>query len=269
MDDLETEQLKSGLADDYDASSKGYDVHWAPVLARLAEDFVEDVPLSEAEAILDLGAGTGSLLRHLGGRTDATLVGVDRSHGMLTLSPAESLRAVMDAEQLAFKDETFDLAFAMFILFHLPDPVAGLTEMRRVLRDGGTVAFTTWGDDDPDFRAFDVFDEILDGHGAGEGRGLYARYELSDTPEKCAALLEETGFHVTSVRSERMAHEWTIEQLIGFRTQVGYGRVRWESLDFGARAALLEEGRAALAELTPEQMVLRDEVIYSIGRAVD
>lgn len=267
MNDLEIEQLKSGLADDYDASSTGYDVYWAPVLARLAEDFVKDIPLSEAEAVLDLGAGTGSLLRYLGGRTDATLVGVDRSHGMLTLSPAEALRAVMDAERLAFKDEAFDFALAMFIVFHLPDPVTGLTEMRRVLRDGGTVAFTTWGDDDPDFHAFDVFDEILDRHGAGEGRGLYARYEMSDSPEKCAALLEETGFHVSSIRSERMAHQWTIEHLIGFRTQVGYGRVRWESLDAAARAAVLEEGRAALSKLTPEEMVLRDEVIYSVGRA--
>lgn len=268
MNGLETEQLKADLADDYGASSTGYDVHWAPVLARLAEDFVNDIPLSEPEVILDLGAGTGSMLRHLGGRTDATLVGVDRSHGMLTLAPVEALRAVMDAERLALKDEMFDLALAMFIVFHLPDPVAGLTEMRRVLRVGGTLAFTTWGEDDPDFRAFDVFDEILDRQGAAQGRGLYARYELSDTPDKCGALLEETGFHVSSIRSGRMAHEWTIEHLIGFRTQVGYGRIRWESLDADARAAALEEGRAALARLTPEEMVLRDEVIYSVGKAI-
>lgn len=266
MNELETEQLKSGLAGDYDGSSTGYEAHWAPVLARLAEEFVKDIHVSEAKAVLDLGAGTGSLLRYLMERTAATLVGADRSHGMLALSPASALRAVMDAERLAFRDETFDVAFAMFILFHLPDPVTGLTEVRRVLRAGGTVAFTTWGDDDPDFRAFDVFDEVLDRHGAAEGRGLYARYELSDTPEKCAALLEQTGFRVSSIRSERMAHQWTVEHLIGFRTQLGYGRVRWESLDADARAAVLEEGRRLLAELPPEEMVLKDEVIYSIGR---
>lgn len=267
MNESETQQLKSGLAGDYDASSTGYDVYWAPVLARLAQHFVKDVPFSDANAFLDVGAGTGSLLRYLRGKSAATMVGVDRSHGMLALAPAETLRAVMDAERLAFKDETFDVAFAMFILFHLPDPVTGMSEMRRVLRGGGTIAFTTWGDDDPDFRAFDVFDEVLDRHGAVEGRGLFARYELSDTPEKCAALLEETGFRVSSVRSERMTHQWTIEDLIGFRTQVGYGRVRWGSLDASARAAVLDEGRRGLAELTPEEMVLRDEVIYSVGRA--
>lgn len=268
MSELDIEQLKSDLAGDYDASSTGYETHWGPVLATLAEAFVNDLPLPEANAVLDLGAGTGSLLRYLRGRTAATLVGVDRSLGMLALAPAEALRAVMDAERLAFKDELFDVALAMFILFHLPDPLAGLTEIRRVLKGGGTVAFTTWGDDDPDFRAFDVFDEVMDRHGATEGRGLYARFELSDTPEKCAALLEETGFRVSSIRVEKMAHRWTIDHLIGFRTQVGYGRVRWESLDTGARAAVLEEGKVALAKLTPEEMVLRDVVIYSVGKAV-
>lgn len=48
---------------------------------------------------------------------------------------------------------------------------------------------------------------------------------------------------------------------------MGYGRVRWESLDAAAQAAVLEEGRAALAKLTPEETVLRDEVIYFVGRA--
>ena len=265
--DLEAQETKAALSRDYDAHAVGYEAHWAPALARLAKDFVKDIPVSEATAVLDLGAGTGTLLRHLMERTSATLVGVDRSHGMLAHSPPQTLRGVMDAECLAFRDETFDIAFAMFILFHLPRPVIGLTEVRRVLREGGTVAFTTWGEDDPDFHAFDVFDEILDRHGAAEGRSLYTRYELSDTPEKCAALLEEADFHVLSIRSERMAHQWTIEHLIGFRTQLGYGRVRWESLDAGTQAAVLKEGRAALAKLTPKEMMLRDEVIYSVGRA--
>lgn len=268
MSERDSKQLKSGLTADYDASSNGYETYWGPVLARLSQKFVKDISMSDAKAILDIGAGTGTMLRHLGERTKATLVGVDRSLGMLALAPAEAQRAVMDAERLAFEDDTFDVALAMFILFHLPSPARGLAEICRVLRHGGTVAFTTWGDDDPDFRAFDVFDDVLDRHGAAEGRGLYARFELSDTPEKCAALLEESGFRVSAIRSQRMAHQWTVEHLIGYRTQVGYGRVRWESLDASARAAVLEEGTEALAKLTPEDMVLRDEVIYTVGRVV-
>jgi hypothetical protein len=65
-----------------------------------------------------------------------------------------------------------------------------------------------------------------------------------------------------------MIHAWTIDHLIGFRTEVGYGRTRWESLDLGAREAAHTEGRRVLEKLDPDQLILRDEVIYSVGRAI-
>ena len=267
-DETQAPQQKSGLATDYDASAVGYEAYWAPVLAELTTKFVATLDLSGARRILDVGAGSGSMLRHLLHITDASVFGIDRSLGMLARGPSAAPRAVMDAEQLGFKGGAFDVALAMFVLFHLPNAQVGIQELRRVLRPGGTVAFTTWGDDDPDFRAFDVFDEVLDRHGAAEGRGLYSCYDPIETPEKCAAALEQGGCEVQSVRSERMAHQWTIENLIGFRTGVGFGRVRWESLDLESRPTVLEEGRAALAELTPGEMTLRDEVIYVVGTAV-
>lgn len=234
--ELDPERQKSVLAADYDASAVGYDQHWGPVLEELAKRFITELPLSVAEKILDVGAGSGGLLRHLLATTGALIVGVDRSHGMLALGPANALRAVMDAERLAFRPQSFDAALAMFIVFHLPNPLAGLREIRRVLKDDGTIAFTSWGESDPGFRAFDVFDEALDHHGAGEGRRLYERHDLSDTPQKCALLLEDSGFEVVSVRAERMAHRWTIDHVVGVRTGMGYGRVRWDSLDEEARA---------------------------------
>lgn len=265
--ELDPERQKSVLSADYDASAVGYEQHWGPVLEGLAKRFINELPLSVAERILDVGAGSGALLRHLLATTSALVVGVDRSHGMLALGPASALKTVMDAERLAFQRKSFDAAFAMFMVFHLPNPVAGLCEIRRVLKDGGTIAFTSWGDSDPDFRAFEVFDEVLDRHGAAEGRRLYERYDLSDTPQKCRLLLERSGFDVVAVRAERMAHRWTIDHLLGMRTRMGYGRLRWESLDEEEQAAALEEGREALAQLDPREMVLRDEVIYCIGTA--
>jgi SAM-dependent methyltransferase len=267
-DELDFEQRKARLAGDYSIEAAAYDAYWGPVLADLAVHFVQDIRLAEAQTILDVGAGSGSMLRYLQGATDAMIVGVDRSPGMIALASGR-LRAVMDAERLGFKQASFDTALAMFVLFHLPDPVAGLREIHRVLTLDGTVAFTTWGNHDPEFRAYDVFDEVLDRHGAAEGSSLYARHELSDTPDKCAALLEESGFEVSSIRAERMAHQWSIDHLIGCRTQLGYGRVRWASLDAHARSNVMEEGRAALAQLAADEMILRDEVIYSMGKAVD
>jgi SAM-dependent methyltransferase len=264
--DVEGEATKVMLSRDYDAAAAAYEAHWAPVLAKLVEKFVAQLGLSAAHEVLDLGTGTGSSLRHLmqGG---SFLVGIDRSLAMLGRVPDEAALAVMDAERLAFKEQSFGATTAMFVLFHLPHPEVAVREVRRILKDGGCFAFTTWGAGDVGFRGFDIFDAVLDRHGATEGRTLYERHDLTDTPERCRALLEEGGFEVVSVRAERMEHRWTVEQLIGFRTGVGSGRVRWDSLDKGARLGVLEEGRKTLAELPSDEMVFRHEVVYSIGRA--
>ena len=48
------------------------------------------------------------------------------------------------AESLPFRAETFDAAIAQLVVHFMADPVAGLREMRRVTRDGGTVAACVW-----------------------------------------------------------------------------------------------------------------------------
>lgn len=83
---------------------------------------------------------------------------------MVRLVDERYMRAVMDAQALGFRDETLSGVIAMFVLFHLPDPADGIAEIRRVLRPGGVCAFTTWGQDDEGFTAFDVFDEVLGRH---------------------------------------------------------------------------------------------------------
>ncbi len=55
--------------------------------------------------------------------------------------PGGARFAVMDAEDLAFKDGTFDRVVATCVFCSIPDPVRGLREIRRVLRPGGEAIF--------------------------------------------------------------------------------------------------------------------------------
>jgi SAM-dependent methyltransferase len=89
--------------------------------------------------ILDVGCGTGANLLLLSKYGDAE--GVDVSEDALAFCRARGLENVKlgAGEDLPYEDGTFDLVTAFDVVEHMDDDVAGLKEMRRVLRPGGRV----------------------------------------------------------------------------------------------------------------------------------
>jgi ubiquinone/menaquinone biosynthesis C-methylase UbiE len=100
-----------------------------------------------ASAILDVGCGTGALLRELESRLDGgiDLAGVDPAPAMLEvarakLRPGSRTRLKeASAEQLPFPDETFELLVSTVSFHHWSDQPAGLREAARVLTPGGRI----------------------------------------------------------------------------------------------------------------------------------
>ena len=92
--------------------------------------------------ILDVGCGTGANLQMLDEFGDAE--GVDVSTDALEFCRTRGLAKVKQgaAESLPFADASFDLVTGLDVVEHLDDDIAGLSEMRRVLRpDGRAVLF--------------------------------------------------------------------------------------------------------------------------------
>jgi ubiquinone/menaquinone biosynthesis C-methylase UbiE len=94
--------------------------------------------------VLDLGCGTGYLLRELASRyPDAEqLVGIDAAPAMvktaMSITQDDRLTfAVGAAEQISYPDEAFDLIVSTTSFDHWSDQQAGLRECARVLRRGG------------------------------------------------------------------------------------------------------------------------------------
>ena len=94
------------------------------------------------QRVLEVGVGTGKNAVYY--PADARMVAIDLVPEMATRAArriAESnVRAdvaLMDAQALAFKDGSFDTVIATFVFCSVPDPVAGLRELRRVLRPSG------------------------------------------------------------------------------------------------------------------------------------
>ncbi|MGN6578318.1 MAG: class I SAM-dependent methyltransferase [Nocardioides sp.] len=99
--------------------------------------------------VLDLGGGNGLLARHLQDRGMASVV-LDQARYVAT---APSPVVLADAEQLPFADDAFDAVAALWMLYHLADPVLVLHEAARVLRPGGSfVACAPSRYNDPEFK---------------------------------------------------------------------------------------------------------------------
>ena len=120
------------------------DKHWWYVgRRRIIADFVRRIcDKLRAEGvteprILDIGCGTGGNLETLAGFGQAE--GVDISSEALDFCRARGLNNVRQgaAETLPYETESFDLVTGLDVVEHLDDDVAGLREMRRVLRPGG------------------------------------------------------------------------------------------------------------------------------------
>ena len=97
--------------------------------------------------VLDICCGTGDLVLALSGRAKGRVLGSDFCHPMLVeayrkLERRRAATALFEADalRLPLRDESLDLLTVAFGFRNLADYDAGLREMRRVLRPGGTAA---------------------------------------------------------------------------------------------------------------------------------
>ena len=96
---------------------------------------------TEPGSILDVGCGTGRLLRDARARwPGAELIGVDPANGMVEvarrLTPGATFYVGM-AEALPLPDASVDVALSTISFHHWKDQAAGVREVARVLRPGG------------------------------------------------------------------------------------------------------------------------------------
>jgi ubiquinone/menaquinone biosynthesis C-methylase UbiE len=227
----------------HDVAAEEYDAKWGidfgptgqrQVKAKLAKSLggVPEQPFAEA---LEIGAGTGYFalnLLQLGlvGRVTAT----DISPGMLATLSGSARRLGLevktvrtDAEQLPFRDASFDLVFGHAVLHHIPDPVRAFSEFRRVLRPGGMVAFcgepSRYGDRlaaipkragallAPAWRRLlGAAPREADPDADGDGDWLEGQVDVhAFSPSDLRQLLRGSGFEAARVRGEELlANAW-------------------------------------------------------------
>ena len=131
----------------YDKLAKVYDLIFGPTLhpGRLAA--IQRMNIQPGERVLEVGVGTGINLSLY--PREAVVTGIDFSSSMLEKARERAARPdappvrllQMDAADLKFADDSFDIVYAPYLISVVPDPVKVAQEMRRVCRPGGRIIF--------------------------------------------------------------------------------------------------------------------------------
>lgn len=144
--------------------------------------------VSSSGRILEIGPGPGVLLQELAAGHDLA-VGVDLSLGMIRQAKRRLAGADRSAElvqgdliHLPFGDAVFDGVVMTFVLSAVPEGVAGLREVARVLRPGGLVSLVDAGIPSTGNRV---------GLALARGWTLFGDYMRDE-----AAMMEEAGLDV-------------------------------------------------------------------------
>jgi SAM-dependent methyltransferase len=123
----------------------------AVLTTPVAGHLVEFARIAAGEKVLDVGCGTG-VVAITAARRGAIVCGLDLTPALLEHARENEKIAKCDpiewsegdAERLPYPDESFDVVLSQFGHMFAPRPDVALSEMRRILKPGGRIAFATW-----------------------------------------------------------------------------------------------------------------------------
>lgn len=128
-------------------------VHFAPLetlTTPAAAQLVRHAGVRAGQRVLDVACGTG-VVALTAARLGAHATGLDLTPELIEHARENAKIAnvqvewhVGDVEELPFKDGSYDVVVSQFGHMFAPRPEVAVSEMLRVLKPGGTIAFSTW-----------------------------------------------------------------------------------------------------------------------------
>jgi ubiquinone/menaquinone biosynthesis C-methylase UbiE len=224
--------------------------------------------------VLDVATGTGeaalmaiSAVGHSG-----TVVGTDISPAMLEAARGRltgSLRTVVaDGQALAFRDASFDAVICQLGLMFFPDATRGLTDFRRVLRNGGCAAVCVISSADK-APMWGPLAAALSRYLPNQREAFHLGFTLADT-KRVGRMFLAAGFRDVRVMPE--TQRGTIASFDDYwdAVEAGTGQLplAYLGLPEAQRRAVREEVQAALSPFVSEgRLDMSVEMLIGKGRA--
>jgi ubiquinone/menaquinone biosynthesis C-methylase UbiE len=157
--------------------------------------------VAPGQTVLDLGSGAGEFsaaLREAGATPVAVDVAAEALRRAGARVPGLDARLWRSGEPLPAEDCSVDVVWAGEVIEHVADVAPWLSEVRRVLRPGGTLLLTTPDHGRATLLALALSSRRFDAH--FEPRSDHVRFFSRRT---LAALLDDLGFDVAELRGRR------------------------------------------------------------------
>ncbi len=224
---------------------------------------VEAVAAQPGNRILDIGCGTGSVVRavsrRLGQRQEqrqgARCTGIDISEAMIAAARAIAAREGVsadficaDAQTHDFAPESFDMIVSRFGVMFFDDPVRAFANLRRSVRSGGALRFAAWrsAGDNPFMTAAERAAAPFVPDMPVRQKDAPGQFGFADQ-HRVARILEDSGWRDIAVAPIDVACAIPKAALDGYITRLGpLGRIL-PQLDEKARGQVIEAVRAAFA----------------------
>jgi SAM-dependent methyltransferase len=141
------------VLDQFKAAQKAGWAHFAPLqtfTTVAAARLVKHARIKPGQRVLDVACGTG-VVAVTAARAGARVTGFDLTPELLAVARENARTAALeidwhegDVEALPFDDAAFDVVVSQFGHMFAPRPAVAVSQMLRVLKPGGTIAFSTW-----------------------------------------------------------------------------------------------------------------------------
>ncbi|MHA1966739.1 MAG: class I SAM-dependent methyltransferase [Candidatus Hodarchaeales archaeon] len=229
---MKEKERKEELSGMFTRAASTYDRVGTRFFSYFGKRLVELIGIPEKTMILDVATGRGASLfpaaKKVG--SEGSVIGIDLAHGMVKETNSDLTRIglsnaqviLMDAEDLNFDDNTFNIVLCGLAIFFFPHYKEALSEALRVLKPGGKIGISTFSrSEDQKYNIqFDWFWEVVERvlpPSKEEKKGKKVPEKSNgpefDTPEGMLKILTTAGFRdVYTVHEENVFVSRDVEE---------------------------------------------------------